>query len=261
MNKSKIYRLIGLLLILGLFIAACSSNNVEINQVKEECRCCSEDGNYRCNDVETINDAENSDESEEEDTEVSEDVQVLGYSEARDFIAAYFLGQYGIEQIEPWMEQNLTTEGLVGSSTIRFVSGSLTINISAPVVALENLIYTIEEASDIANGFYWEGTLSYYGEIAESIVRLPGTILDDELARDAVLAYLSDAEFGKWVDDGYSQSGDGTNIKTFTYDSWTVSVEFAPSAPLVASYHVTVENSADGFAWEGDISLRGEISE
>jgi hypothetical protein len=263
MNKSKVFKFVGLLLILVLFIAACSSNSADNkvnnnndNQSDENSSDVDNSGsNVEENDVDTGN------ENESEEQEAEDVVEILGFSVARDFLADYFLSEYGIELVEPWVEQDLTPDGLVGSSTIRFVSGSVTIKMSAPVVAPENLIYTIEEASDISNGFYWEGTLSYFGEITESTVMLPGAILSDELARDAVLDHLTDVEFGEWADDGYSQSGDAMSIKTFTSGTWTVSVEFAPSAPLVASYHVTVENSTDGFSWEGDITLRGEITE
>ncbi len=244
----------GFLLTLVLFIAACSSNSVSNNVNNNE-----NQSDENISDVE--NTGSNIEENDPDEQEAEDVVQILGFSEARNFLAEYFLSEYGIEQTGQWVEQDLTPEGLVGSSAIRFVSGSVTIKMSAPVVAPENLIYTIEEASDISNGFYWEGTLSYFGEITESTVLLPGTILSDELARDAILDHLTDTEFGEWADDGYSQSGNATSIKTFTYSTWTVSVEFAPSAPLVASYHVTVENSADGFIWEGDITLRSEITE
>jgi len=208
---------------------------------------------------ENISDDENSGDIEEEK------IEIIGFSEARDFIAAYFLNQYGIEQIDPWMEQDLTPEGLVGSSTFRYVSGLMTIKISAPIVALSATVYTIEEASFIANGFYWEGTLSYDGTITETLVILPGTILNEELARDAVLEYLVAtyelSEFGEWDDQGFSQTGNDTLLIVYTASSWIVEVEFAPAAPLISIYQVSVENSSDGMLWEGDITLHGVITE
>jgi hypothetical protein len=245
MYKLKLIIALGFLIILALCLSACSIENSVNNNL--------EDSN------ENITEDENSEDIEEEKTEI------LGFSEARDFIAAYFLNQYGIEQTDPWMEQDLTPEGLVGSSTFRYVSGPMTIKISAPIVAPSATVYTIEEASYIANGFYWEGKLSYDGTITETLVILPGTILNEELARDAVLEYLVAtydlSKFGEWDDQGISQTGNDTLLIVYTSDSWTVEVEFAPAAPLVSVYQLTVENSSDGMFWEGDITLHGVITE
>lgn len=276
MNKSKVVKFFGVLLVLILFIAACSTSNSTDSNIDNSNENKTDAGNSENNaadendtDIEdTGNDEEASDDNNSDgevvDETDAEETGILGFEEARDFLAAYFLSEYGIEVTEPWMEQNLTEEGLVGSSTIRFVSGPLTIKMSAPVVAPENIVYTIEEASYIANGFYWEGTLTYFGEITETTVMLPGTILNDELARDGVLAYLSEIynlpAFGEWTDEGYSQGEGVTSVITYTSGTWSVEVGFEPAAPLVASYHVTVENSDDGLTWEGEISLRGEIS-
>jgi putative hemolysin len=196
----------------------------------------------------------------EEDT-----IQILDFSEARDFIAEYFYRQYGIEQIEPWIEQNITPDGVVGSSTIRFVSGPLTIVISAPAAAPAPSVYTIEEASFIVNGFHWEGTLSPDGQIAESIVILPATILSEEQARDAVLEYIIGAytlpSFGEWTDQGMAATDADTTVIVFASGPWVVEIEYAPAAPLISSYQVTVDNNSEGIRWEGDISLHGEIVE
>ncbi len=75
--------------------------------------------------------------------EISEDdvsseevpIEILDYLQARDFVAAYLLNQYGIETTEPWMEQNITPENAAGSSTFRYASGPLTILITAEASA------------------------------------------------------------------------------------------------------------------------------
>ena len=192
-------------------------------------------------------------------------MQILGFSEARDFIAEYFSSQYGIEQTEPWLEQNITPEGLVGSSTIRFVSGPLTIVISAPASAPSAALYTIEEASFIVNGFYWEGTLSSDGQISESMVILPGTILSEGQARDAVVEYLSDKytlpSSNEWTDKGLIQTENDTVVRAYTSGSWVAEVEFAPAAPLVPSYQVTIYSVLAGVRLEGEVSLHGDIVE
>ena len=196
---------------------------------------------------------------------VEEPVQIQDFTQARDFIAAYILYQYGIGQMDPWIEQNITPDGMVGSTTIRFVSGPLTIVISAPVSAPYASLYSIEEASYLVNGFYWEGTLSFDGTITESLVYPPGTILNEQQARDAVMEYITRSlglpAVGEWVDEGLSPTEAVTMVRVFTSGDWVVEIEFAPSAPLVSSYHVTVDNLSEGIQWEGDISLRGEMVE
>ncbi|MES0362248.1 MAG: DUF333 domain-containing protein [Anaerolineales bacterium] len=196
----------------------------------------------------------------EEDT-----TQIIDVSEARDYIAAYFSSQYGIEQRDPWIEQNITPDDAIGSSTIRFVSGPLTIVISAPAAAPSPSVYTIEEASFIVNGFYWEGTLSFNGDITESTVIPPGTILSEEQARDAVLenivATYDLPAFGEWTDQGVSQTDADTVVRVYVSGPWVVDVELIPAAPLVSSYHVIVDNLSEGIHWEGDISYHGEIVE
>lgn len=206
--------------------------------------------------------------AEDEVSPTEETIEIHDYLEARDFLAAYFLTQYGIEHTEPWKEENITPENAGPSSTYRYVSGLLTIVITAEAAAPYAPIYTIDQASYIANGFYWEGTLSFDGSITETLVYPPGTVLNPEQARDAVLAYLGETydlnAFGEWTDEGYSHSDDPTSAlswKTFTSASWVVKVEFEPAAPLVAKYHVTVENITAGIRWEGEVSLRGEIVE
>lgn len=192
-------------------------------------------------------------------------VQILGFSEARDFLTAYFSNQYGIEVLEPWIEQDITPEDAVGSSTIRFVSGLLTIVISAPTSAPGPSEYTIKEASNIANGFYWVGALSADGDITETQVIPPGSIFNEEQARDAVIEYLINTHnlpaFGEWVDQGISQTGNDTLLSVFTSGSWVVEIEFVPAAPLISNYLVRVNNPSEEIHWEGEINLHGEITE
>jgi len=192
-------------------------------------------------------------------------VEIHNFAEARDFMAAYFLNQYGIEHQEPWMEADITPENAGASSTYRYVSGPLTIVITGEASAPYAPMYSIDMASYIANGFYWEGTLSFDATISETIVHLPGTILNEEEARDAVLDYLGTTydlnSFGEWIEESYSPTGVATMLRVYTSDPWVVEVEFEPSAPLVAKYLVTVEKLSSGIRWEGEITLRGEIEE
>lgn len=202
-----------------------------------------------------------------EEVEPTEEVsvQIQDYISARDYLVLYFYEHYEIESKDPWMEANITPADAAGVTTFRYVSGPLTIVLSAEASAPYPALYTITDASYIANGFYWEGTLDLNGEITETRVVPPWSVLNLEQARDAVLVHLVQTyqvSFPEeWVDEGISPAGNGNALGKYSSESWTVLVEFAPAAPLVSSYHVIVENTADAFRWEGDISGQGEITE
>jgi putative hemolysin len=192
-------------------------------------------------------------------------IQIQDFISARDYLVAYFSEQYGIERVDPWMEANITPAEAAGFTTFRYVSGPLWIVISAEASAPYPTSYTIQEASYIANGFRWEGTLAIDGTIVGTKVVPPWPILNTDQARDAVLDYLVETydmpHFGSWVDEGVSQTGNDTVVRRYSSESWIIIVEFVPAAPLVSSYNVIVENNSEGIRWEGDISGQGEINE
>lgn len=86
-------------------------------------------------------------------------VEIQRFTEARDYLPAYFLNQYGVEHTEPWMEENIKHEDAGPKSTFRYVSGPLTIVLTAEVQAPYAIQYEIDEASYLVNAFYWEGRL------------------------------------------------------------------------------------------------------
>lgn len=193
-------------------------------------------------------------------------VEIKDFVQARDFIADYLLKRYGVGTTEAWGEQNITSPSSAGTSTLRYVAGAMTITLQAEASAPYATLYTIQEASDLSNGFYWEGTLSFDGIITETRVVPASTILSAEQARDAVLAYLATNSQtlifpAEWVEGGQVQTIDNTTTRTFTSGDWTVKVAFTPSAPLVDRYSVTIENLLQGLRWEGGISSQAEITE
>jgi len=202
-----------------------------------------------------------------EEIEANEEVliQIKDFISAREYLVAYLSDQYGIERNDPWMEANITPADAAGVTTFRYVSGPLTIVIFAEASAPYAASYTIQEVSYIANGFRWEGILAIDGTIIETKVIPPWPILNTDQARDAALDYLVATygipPIGNWVDEGISQTGNDTVERRYSSESWIVIVELVPSAPLVSSYNVIVENNAEGIRWEGDISGQGEINE
>jgi len=240
------------ILVSGLVVSACSGNLEQTADPIEN--------------NEPVVVKENSAEvTEEVEPTEEESIQIQDFISARDYLVVYLADQYGIDSKDPWMEANITPADAAGVTTFRYVSGPLSIVISAEASAPYPASYTIQEASYIANGFYWEGTLDLNGEINETMVVPPWSILDTDQARDAVLEYLLNTYdipiMGDWVDEGFFQTGNDTVARDYSTESWTVLVEFAPAAPLVSSYKVIVENIVEGILWEGEISGQGEIME
>ena len=163
------------------------------------------------------------------------------------------------------MEADITSPNPEAVNTYRYVSGPVTIVLSAGAAAPYVPLYTVQEASDRGNGFYWTGTIALDGTIVENEVILPWSILNPGNARDAALDYLYEnygiSSPADWVEEGYSQAGDTKMAVQFSSGSWLVAVEFTPAAPLVSSYNLAVKDSSSGLEWKGDISGHGEIDQ
>ncbi|QRN84533.1 DUF333 domain-containing protein (plasmid) [Chloroflexota bacterium] len=195
------------------------------------------------------------------------DIEIQGFNDALSYILEYMQDQYDFRASEPWTETDITTDNTTATTTHRYVSGPLTVVISTMASAPAN-DYIINEVSNLTNGFIWRGTLSYNGTVLTDEVHLPGTIKSVEEARDAVFAYLNQAYgtpiLSNWSDEGSTQgtlNDHPTTVRTFSANSWVVVLEFEPTSPLVASYHVTVEEQSGSIDWEGNITLYGEITE
>jgi hypothetical protein len=97
---------------------------------------------------------------------------------ARDAALDYIFEQYG-ERVYPppgmdWLEENITPEGLIGSTTYRFTARDLMITISFPLVAPDATIYQVL-VENTATGFRWEGEVDAFGQVRELAVPPGGT--------------------------------------------------------------------------------------
>ncbi len=87
--------------------------------------------------------------------------QAHGPAVARDAAVAYVAENYGAQAPAMginWIEENVTPEGLVGSSKFQYTTGDWIIVISFPIVAPQATIYQIVVYNS-ATGFQWEGEL------------------------------------------------------------------------------------------------------
>jgi hypothetical protein len=114
---------------------------------------------------------------------------------ARDAVLAYLTENYGAEAPAAglaWTERHTKPEGLVGGESYEYTNGDWVITVSYPVVAPENVVYTID-VSNQTTGFRWEGQVDAQGQVTETSFGGQSSRPSDPIgARDAVLAYLED---------------------------------------------------------------------
>jgi hypothetical protein len=128
---------------------------------------------------------------EVEKTEIEyEPLSVVTHEEALNLVIAYLLEKYPLEIPHEWLIHDQTPDNLVGSSNFLYTSGAWVAQISAPVVALQYLVYSIE-IDHIASGLRWIGEVDASGAINEIVLSEPLKILSVEDARDAAVDFLS----------------------------------------------------------------------
>jgi hypothetical protein len=89
---------------------------------------------------------------------------------ARDAVLAYLAENYGGEAPAAglaWTETHTKPEGLVGGESYEYTAGDWLITVSYPVVAPENVVYTIA-VSNPATGFRWEGQADAQLQVTET---------------------------------------------------------------------------------------------
>jgi hypothetical protein len=88
---------------------------------------------------------------------------------ARDAALAYLVESYDSEAPVAglvWTEAHTKPEGLVGGESYEYTSGDWLIAVSYPVVAPENVVYTIT-VGNATTGFRWEGQVDAQGQVTE----------------------------------------------------------------------------------------------
>jgi len=93
---------------------------------------------------------------------------ILGPEEARDAAVEYVkAGHPELEMYGGWEMENLTPEGLLGYSTLRYTSGSWAVNVSFPVVWKP--VYSVEITVDADPVFEWTGSVEQDGSVTPDI--------------------------------------------------------------------------------------------
>jgi len=146
--------------------------------------------------------------------EVPEEVRA-----ARDAALRYIFEQYG-EQVYPlpgmdWLEENITPEGLVGSTTCRFTARDLIATVSFPVVAPDATIYQVLVENTVT-GFRWEGDVDASGQVTDLAAPPGGTTVaawlgyvvstPDGAQFDDFVTILPEGEVGEFGIEGANES-------------------------------------------------------
>jgi len=117
-------------------------------------------------------------------------VFVKNADEALREVVAY-LNHQSAENAPPinasWAKENITPDGLLGSSTFLFTSEQWQITVSYPIVLPENTIYEFEVVG-YDSGWYWQGSITAKGQITENITFSQMTLETSRgIARDIVV--------------------------------------------------------------------------
>ena len=200
-----------------------------------------------------------------------EDDSFLTPEAARDSIIGYILTTYPqlsrVQLPDQWFFEDLTPEGLLGSSTFCYSGMGWTITVKFNIV-LEP-VYTVNVKYDGDEEFTWEGTVDQSLTISETSTSLEPltTIVTVEYARDLVIKYarenlkeLKDATIPtEWVSEDLTpQDILGYSKTRFTSGDWTVDV----AGPVVwhPTYSVDiVYNGEPSFTWSCTVQPTGEI--
>jgi hypothetical protein len=193
-----------------------------------------------------------------------DEIIIRDHSQARDAVVEHVALVYDLEQPLTWEREDLTKGDLVGWTAFRYTAGPWVVQVSAPVVALENVIYTVV-VDHLQAGVHWEGLVNAYGDMAEGEVAPLAAVTSPEAARDMALSYISrnyQVELPlDWNTAEVPQSEAGITRYRYISGAWAIEVIEPASAPMVSDFSIAIENDQGGFHWQGAVTSQGVVSE
>jgi len=191
-----------------------------------------------------------------------EPLYFITYEDARDLAIAYLLEKFALEAPGDWVKNDQTPENLLGASKFIYTSGAWVVTISAPVVAPQYMVYSLE-IDQMQTGLHWEGKIDAQGSLTELAMSEPLKVLSVEDARDAVADYL--IENYAWTglvdwNESETQPIENAGLRhTFTSGPWVIQVEYLAAAPFVPEYQITADHLNLIARWTGVVESNGEI--
>jgi len=208
-------------------------------------------------------------------TEVA--VQVPDPARARDVALAYISENHPEQASLPqqeWAEENVSAEGLVGSSSFQYTAGDWIVTVSFPVVNPADTIYHVV-ATNQASGFEWESEVNAAGQVTEirasadiePAVQLP----DPGQALDLALTYFGE-RYGEeapaagmvWLEEQPPAEGlIGSQTIRFTSEDgeWIATVSYPVVAPEAVIYEVAVDAPVLRLRWIAKVDAAGQVTE
>ncbi|MCJ7694404.1 MAG: hypothetical protein MUO40_03175 [Anaerolineaceae bacterium] len=189
---------------------------------------------------------------------------MLSFEDARDIAIAYLLDKFELESPGLWDTFDNTPENLVGSSKKGFTSGAWSVFMSAPVVAPEYLVFSIE-IDHLSSGLRWIGEVDAKGSLHEISLSEPLKVLSPADAGIAAVDFILEM-YGwqspdMWTEQTMQPIEKAGIRRTFTSGPWVVQVEYMAGAPIVPEYRVIVDNLNLVARWVGIVRADGEIVE
>jgi hypothetical protein len=191
-------------------------------------------------------------------------VVIRDHNQARDAAMRHVTQTYNLYFPDAWNTEDLTPKNMLGESVFQYTTGPWVVRISAPVVALDQVIYTVV-IDHLQSGLHWEGMVNAFGDIAQADVTPPAKVESPELARDQAVNYIQ-RKYGlslpnQWTFIDTPQTMVGATRYHYTSDPWVVNVVAPASAPLASVYQVTVDNPSEKIKWQGEVTSQGTVTE
>ncbi len=89
---------------------------------------------------------------------------------ARNAAMLYIRDHYGLfvpTKNEAWNEEDITPQGMVGSSAYQYIAGNWSASVIFPLVPVNEIIYTVLITNEGIN-FAWEGVVEAFGQVSET---------------------------------------------------------------------------------------------
>jgi len=86
---------------------------------------------------------------------------------ARNAAMLYIRDHYGLfvpTKNEAWNEEDITPQGMVGSSAYQYIAGNWSASVIFPLVPVNEIIYTVLITNEGIN-FAWEGVVEAFGQV------------------------------------------------------------------------------------------------
>ncbi len=189
----------------------------------------------------------------------------LSPDQTKDLAVQYVIESYpelGVELPGYWAFEVITSQGLIGSTLLRFTGEGWEVNVSFPVVLKPVYRVTINYSGPVA--FDWEGSVDSSGVVEEDHMRIGAVILSQENARDIIVSYLVETYVSvdtpsEWTAEDLTPGGlVGYFTQEFRGGDWTVTVGNPVVWKLV--FDVEVEYSGDiSFTWKGTVDQTGSV--